>query len=75
MFFFFFKLCSFFSPCLSVVPHQTKLGGDRGGNEKLKGKQMREGVKEFNCAFLIFFGAASRQILYHVNMVRMQSAM
>lgn len=65
----FFFLLSFLTFFLLVVPHQTKLGGDRLGNEKLKGKQMSEGVKEFNFAFLLFFGAAFCQILNHLNMV------
>lgn len=57
----------------SVVPHQTKLGLVRWGNEKLKGKQTRGRVKGFKCAFFFsssFFGAVFfRQILNHFNMV------
>lgn len=41
----------------------TKLGRDGRGNEKLKGKQMREGVTEFNCAFLIFWSCFSPNTL------------
>lgn len=42
--FFSFLNCAPSPPRLSVVPHQTKLGGDRRGNEKLKGKQITEEV-------------------------------
>lgn len=69
MFFSFLKCAPFFFFLVSVVPHQTKLGGDCRENEKLKGKQMRKGVKEFNCAFLIFLKLLFRQIMNHLNMV------
>lgn len=59
-------LCSIIS--LSVVPHQTELGGDHLGNEKLKGKQMRERVLSvfLICIFYFLFCFLSCLFAKHV---------